>query len=231
MSQQSPHSDTEIVELIRSIDEPAPERLHRHVAELTARAPAPRRGAGGLLSASPLSLRLGAAVTTLAVALAAVVIALSGGPSSNGPSLGQEMALTLRAATLPAPAESTTVSDQLNASVDGVVFPYWGERFGWKTSGARRDAIDGRTIQTVFYNAPGGERIGYAIVSGKPATAARGGVVRWRGKTPYRVLEEGGVSVVTWVRDGRRCVVSGRGVSAATLLRLASWDEDAPSVS
>jgi hypothetical protein len=28
---------------------------------------------------------------------------------------------------------------------------------------------------------------------------------------------------VTWLRDGHLCVLSGRGVSGATLLRLASW--------
>jgi hypothetical protein len=228
MSQRPSNSETEIVELIRSIDEPAPERLRRHVAELTARTPSPRRGVGGLLAASPVPFRLGAAAATLAVALAAVVIALSGG-SSSGPTLKDEMAMTLRTATLPAPAESRNASDQLNVSVDGIAFPYWGERFGWKTSGARRDVVDGRTIQTVFYTAPGGGRIGYAIVSGTPASVAEGGTVRWRGKTPYRLLEEGGVSVVTWVRNGHRCVVAGRGVSADTLLRLASWDEDAPS--
>jgi hypothetical protein len=231
MSQPPTNSEAEIVELIRSIDEPAPERLHRHVAELTARASARRGGLGGLMGASPLPLRFGAAAATLAVALAAVVVALSsGGSSGSGPSLKSEMAMTLRAATLPAPAENASVSGELDASVDGVVFPYWGGRFDWKTSGARRDVVGGRTVETVFYSAPGGKRIGYAIVSGT-ATSAAGGSVSWRGETPYRLLEEDGVPVVTWVRDGHRCVVSGRGVSGATLLKLASWDEDAPSAS
>jgi hypothetical protein len=234
MSHPPTNSEAEIVELIRSIDEPAPERLHRHVAEMTTRGRAGHRSGGlsGLMGAVPLSLRFGAAATVLAVALVAVVVALSsgGGASGSGPSLKDETAITLRAATLPAPAENATVSDELNASVDGVVFPYWGERFDWKTSGARRDTVGGRTVETVFYSAPGGKRIGYAIVAGA-ATSAKGGSVSWRGETPYRLLDEDGVSVVTWVRDGHRCVLSGRGVSGAVLLKLASWDEDAPTAS
>ena len=47
----------------------------------------------------------------------------------------------------------------------------------------------------------------------------------WRGGTPYRLLAENGVPVVSWLRDGHLCVISGRGVNGATLLRLASWDD------
>jgi hypothetical protein len=39
----------------------------------------------------------------------------------------------------------------------------------------------------------------------------------------YRVLSSGGANLVTWQRAGQLCVVSGRGVSARTLLGLASW--------
>ncbi len=39
------------------------------------------------------------------------------------------------------------------------------------------------------------------------------------------------VAVVTWLRDGHLCVVSGRGVSSATLLRLASWSDHDATVS
>jgi hypothetical protein len=53
-------------------------------------------------------------------------------------------------------------------------------------------------------------------------------VVVWRGGVSYRMLSENGAAVVTWLRDRHLCVVSGRGVSSATLLRLASWsDHDA----
>jgi hypothetical protein len=55
-------------------------------------------------------------------------------------------------------------------------------------------------------------------------------MVAWRGGVAYRLLDEHGVAVVTWLRDGHLCVVSGRGVSSATLLRLASWSEGNPTV-
>ena len=53
-------------------------------------------------------------------------------------------------------------------------------------------------------------------------------MIAWRGGVSYRLLTENGAAVVTWLRDGHLCVASGRGVSSATLLRLASWsDHDA----
>ena len=64
---------------------------------------------------------------------------------------------------------------------------------------------------------------------GTPAPRIGGGVVavaRW--SEPHVVLSADGVAIVTWLRDGHLCMVSGRGVSRATLLKLASWsDRDA----
>jgi hypothetical protein len=37
------------------------------------------------------------------------------------------------------------------------------------------------------------------------------------------VFTEDGKPVVTWLRHGRMCVLSGRGVPASTLVALASW--------
>ncbi len=48
-------------------------------------------------------------------------------------------------------------------------------------------------------------------------------MIAWRGGVSYRLLTENDAAVVTWLRAGHLCVVSGRGVSSATLLRLASW--------
>ena len=153
---------------------------------------------------------------------------LSGGAPAL--SLRQVTAPTLRAATLPAPSESSAHHTQLAAAVDGVPFPYWGERFGWRSTGTRSDLIDGRTVTTVFYANGGGQRIGYAILAGNSVPRIDGGAVAWRGGVAYRLLAENSASVVTWVRDGHLCVVSGHGVPSATLLRLASWsDRDATS--
>jgi hypothetical protein len=79
---------------------------------------------------------------------------------------------------------------------------------------------------TVFYADRSGRRIGYAIVAGR-APNVGGGSVTWLGGHPYRLLGASGTRTVMWVRSGRLCVLSGRGVAAGTLLRLASWGERA----
>ena len=132
------------------------------------------------------------------------------------------VALTLRPATAPAPAQDPQDPTALAADVEGVAFPYWEDRFGWRSTGARTDSVDGRTVRTVFY-ARGHQWIGYAIASGS-APRVSGGIARTRGGTVYRFLAEDGSRVVTWRRGGHLCVVSGHGVSDATLMALASWD-------
>jgi hypothetical protein len=133
------------------------------------------------------------------------------------------VALTQRPATAGAPAENPHNGTELAVAVDGVPFPYWDERFGWRSTGSRTDRVDGREITTVFYADRIGQRVGYAIVAGAPAPAVDGGAVRWRGGIAYRLAHAGGREVVSWQRDGHLCVVAGRGVSSATLLALASW--------
>ena len=123
---------------------------------------------------------------------------------------------------MPAPVEDQAHRAQLAAAVGGVPFPYWTERFGWRSSGTRTDQIAGRSVTTVFYSNAEGQRIGYAIASGR-APAWHGGKVVRRWGVSYRVLGQEGATVVTWQRSGHLCVVSGRGVSARTLLSLASW--------
>jgi hypothetical protein len=73
----------------------------------------------------------------------------------------------------------------------------------------------------VYYSNARGQRIGYSILAGATSQLS-GGTVRQRDGTSYRVLHLDGAQVVAWLRGGRLCVVSGRGVDSATLLRLAS---------
>jgi hypothetical protein len=212
---EPPRTESELVELVRSSDVRAPESLHRQVDVLVA-SRRPRRSRG---FAPPRRL-LG---TMAAAAVAgAIVAALTGG--SSAVSVREASALTLLPATSSAPRESTTRRAQLSAAVEGVPFPYWGERFGWHGSGARTDRLDGRTVTTVFYTDVRGRRVGYAIASGTVPTVSGGVAVRRHG-VDYRLLSENGASVVTWLRDGHLCVVSGRGLDTTTLLRLASWDD------
>jgi UDP-2,3-diacylglucosamine pyrophosphatase LpxH len=112
--------------------------------------------------------------------------------------------------------------------MDGVAFPYWGERFGWRAVGARSDRLAGRQVMTVFYEEARGRRVGYAIVAGS-APAIHGGTVSMRQGTPFRVISNAAATEVAWLRHGHLCIVSGRGVSPTTLLALASWKEDSNS--
>lgn len=213
--------ESEVTDFVRSIDVRAPESVHRRVESLIADhykgEGAARRAGGRSLGGVP---RLAGAMIVFVAIAVAVVAGLGGGSSTL--SISQASALTLRAATAPAPAQSTGDTANLAVAVDDVAFPYWEDRFGWRATGTRSDRLDGRSVTTVFYANARGRRIGYAIVSGAGAAALRGGRVVWRRHTPYRLLTEDGVSVVSWLRAGHLCVVSGRGVRSATLLRLAA---------
>ncbi|HYM45288.1 MAG TPA: hypothetical protein VES65_03910 [Solirubrobacteraceae bacterium] len=215
-SRQDEHEH--VTALIRAVDVQAPERLHERVREMVAARERPSRG--------PIGVRLKPTLAAMAAAAAVgAAIALLSGGGTRSLSFHEASSLTLRAATMAAPRETSAHSAQLNVAVDGVAFPYWEERFGWRSTGARMDTIGGRRITTVFYGGADGSRIGYAIVGGTPAPGVRGGAVIWRGGVPYRLRRENGAPVVVWQRDGRLCVLSGRGVSGATLLRLASWGD------
>ena len=220
MTDQRPSTESELVDFVRAIDVKAPESLHREVESMIgARA---RRGSrAGSFGIIPRLAAAGA--ITAAVAAVAITIGSAGG-GSKGLSQHDAFALTLRPATQGAPGERSGNHTELAAAVEGVHFPYWGQRLGWRTVGTRSDRVAGRTVTTVFYADRRGRRVGYAIVGGSPAPAPGAGVVRWRSGTPYRLRVENGVPVVSWLRGGHLCVVSGRGMTGATLLRLASWE-------
>jgi hypothetical protein len=232
MTEPRPNTEAELIEQIRSIDVRAPESLHRRVdAMIAAKSSRGRVRAGADVGSDDrasrsfgLAPRLAAvgAIGVVVVALA-LAVALSGGSSTL--SVRDASAVTLRGATAAPPSESSSNRRELTASVDGVSFPYWGGHFGWRSTGARTDTVDGRAVRTVFYASRHGQRVGYAIVAGSAPAQMSGGVVSMRDGTPYRLLTVKGVAVVTWLREGRLCVVSGRGVSGDRLLALASWDD------
>jgi hypothetical protein len=222
-----PEDEAQLIELVRSIDVEAPRHLHERIGEMVAAAP--QRRTGRARAHEGLRLRVGAAGVAFAAVVVALVLALSGSGSGEL-GLSQAAAVTLKGATLAAPGQSRSDGAELTASVDGIAFPDWNRRFGWRSAGARSDRIGGRTVRTVFYTDARGRRIGYAIVAGTPAPRIAAGAVKWRSGTEYRLTSLHGAEVVTWTRDGHLCVVSGRGVDGATLLALASW-EDGPSAS
>jgi hypothetical protein len=160
------------------------------------------------------------ALAGAAVAAAALAIVLPGG-SAGGPSVVEAAALGQRPPERAAPG-ATPGSKLIGVSEDGVAFPDWTETFGWRAVGTREDGLDGRSATTVFYE-KGGRRASYTIVSGE-AIDAPGGSARHRVEgTELDSLALDGRNVVTWLRDGRTCVLSAGGVELETLLELAAW--------
>jgi anti-sigma factor RsiW len=200
------------------VTERAPQRLRTKIeASRPSRARAARRRfvyAGGV-----------------AVALAAVVLALvftlpSGTPGS--PSVSDAAALAARGPTQAAPAPDPGVPGALlHRRVGGVYFPDWASRFGWTAIGERTDTLGGRTAVTVYYRS-NGDTIAYTIVRAPPLPQPSGTASNWRG-TELRTLELNGREIVTWRRAGDTCVLSGTGIKAAALQRLAAWKVPADS--
>jgi hypothetical protein len=166
-----------------------------------ASAPRPRRPRW-----RPLAVLAGVAATAVLV----LVLATSGGE----PNVDRVLAAGDRA---PAAAVPSGRSALLPVDVEGVRFPDYREKFGWRAVGKRSDEVDGRDVTTVFY-ARGGERVRYSIVSGDALAEPSGRDVEAEG-TRVRVIGE---DAVTWRRLGHTCVMQGT-VGVHALAELAGW--------
>ena len=201
------------VALLHSVDEPAPASLRARVDALTESGGRRRRRTWRVLAVP--------AATALAVIIAAVVI-LAGG-SSTVSVLPQATHFALSAATLPAPAVDRAHPGRLTASSDGIAFA---NLRGWRPVGARVDRVDGHRVVTVFYQAADGARVGYGIVS-RPSLENDDKDTGYT--VSYTLGRQGSGRLVTWVRDGRTCVIAGRNVTYQTLLHLARASNGAES--
>jgi hypothetical protein len=190
--------------------EPAPDALRARVEAMAAARARRRR------PVRPRVLALGTSVAALAAA--AVILFAGGSPS---PSVAEAAQVALAPARAPAPA-AHSATNTLDASVDGVAYPYWADATGWRATGSRSDDVHGRAVRTVFYEDAKGRRIGYAIAAGSPLPAKGASTVK-RGGATYRVIRSGGATMVTWLRDGHTCILAARGVDPSVLLGLASW--------
>ena len=238
MSKDKPNiTEADIARLAATVK--APQSLHERIATMAA---AEATGVAADAHRSPLAAflrrrftptrrrpsRLGlgfAGVTALVLVAAIAIAAIRPGAGSTSLDVRSAAALALGRATLPAPSESARDRSELTASVGGVAFPYWKERFGWRGSGARSDTLGGRAVTTIFYSNAGGQRVGYAIVAGPAPASGSGSLVR-RWGVSYRLSSQDGANVVVWQRGGHLCVMAGRGVSPRTLLNLASWGSE-----
>jgi hypothetical protein len=149
----------------------------------------------------------------------AVILALPSG--SGGPSLAQAAQLGLLPANDPAPAPASRTL--LRAEQDGVPFPRWRGKFGWKATGERTGEVDGRDATTVYYENPKTDKkAAYTIVGGKGLAVPGGGTTRDIKGTAFHVVPVHGRRVVTWERDGHTCVLQGT-APTPKLVELASW--------
>jgi hypothetical protein len=196
------------VAALRSVEERAPAWLRARVEPERKR----RR--------RPFSLPLAGGLAAGAAFALILALVLPGG--AGGPTVVEAAELAARPAVAPAPGRDPSEPALLNARAAGLAFPSWAKEFGWRATGRRVDELDGRRAVTVFYEKEG-RRIGYTIISGEridPPDEARRAV---REDTVLYGLSSDGRVIVTWLRDGVTCVLSGSGVEADILLDLAAW--------
>jgi anti-sigma factor RsiW len=156
----------------------------------------------------------------LAVVALALVLALPGG-TPGAPSVSDAAALAVRGATEPAPTpDPADPGTQLRQNVDDVYFPNWASSLGWRAVGARTDTLNGHKAITVYYEGKG-QRIAYTIVGAPPLTQPAAHRT-WLKGTELRTLTVNGRVVVTWREGDDTCLLSGTGISAAALQKLAA---------
>ena len=157
-----------------------------------------------------------------AVATVVAVVAIVGGGAAESPSVANAAVLGTRPAVGPAPqaARGSVTFPQPRAA--GLRFPYWADHFGWKAIGTRQDRLRGRRTTTVFYRRDR-RVIAYTIVDGPPLRIGASSRVSTKRGTTLHSLPNGNRRVVTWLRRGHTCVLSGARTTDVALQRLAAW--------
>jgi hypothetical protein len=156
-------------------------------------------------------------------ATAFVIVLLVGGAAA--PTVDEVAGLADLRPTAPAPSPRPQQPTLLAADAEGLAYPDWSREFGWRASGERQDRIGDRDATTVYYAKEGGE-IAYTIVSGKPLERGHGAATTTVDGVEFAIDDEGGRTVVTWLRGGHTCVLSGEGVPRESLVELAAWKGD-----
>ena len=193
-------------------------RDHLRAAAASVEAPVDLRRRIDALATPPSRQRrrwwpLGALAGVGAAAAVALVLATAGG----APSVGDVLDETGRS---PAAAVSPAGGPLLPVAVDGVRFPDYEQKFGWRAVGRRVDEIDGRHVTTVFYRRGRG-RVSYSIVAGGALREPDGENIQAEGT---RLVRVGDGNAVTWRREGRTCVMVGSSaVSVRAVAELAGW--------
>jgi anti-sigma factor RsiW len=169
------------------------------------------------LGTRPIGRRRWRPLAALAGVGAAAAIALVLATTGGAPTV---TAVLDAAGASPAAAISSSGGPLLPVAVEGVRFPNYQEKFGWRAVGRRDDEIDGRDVTTVFYERDG-ERVSYSIVAGDALAEPDGEDVEAEGTRLRRI---GAGNAVTWRRLGHTCVMDGSSaVSLAAVAELAGW--------
>jgi hypothetical protein len=189
-------------------------------AALRARMAAPSRPAP-----APARRRVALAGAVGAVALAAVLVLTLVVELGTHPTIAEAARPSGLTATAPAPTRDPARPALLRAAFAGVTFPEWDRNFQWRATGRRRDALDGRTAETIFYE-HAHHRIGYTVLSGKPLKPPDDADRYVVNGLELRAYSDGPRDVVVFERAGRTCVLAGEVHRRSTLLKLASWRGD-----
>lgn len=212
-----PERHRRVVEALRHGGPATPDGLRSRLQALEPRPPEMRRPA--FPRGVPRLLAPVAGVAALLVVAVVVVLSL-GGPA--GPSVGQAAEIARLPANEPTPARDQATPALLEKGVEGVSFPDWSKKFGWRPEGARTDRLDGRRAETVFYTHHG-HRIGYTVISGEPLGPPEGAQTISRNGVEIHRYMDGDRTVVTFERGGLTCILSGHVIHADTPLKLAAW--------
>jgi hypothetical protein len=157
-----------------------------------------------------------------AAALAGILIAVLA-PSQGAPSVFDAAAVAARPPLAAAAPPDPSNPAMLKAGVGGVHFPTWGPQEHWEATGMRRDDVGGRATHTMFYDNPGGARLGYTIVDGDALPWPEGGRRVTRKGVEIHLARHGSRTVAVWRVGGHTCVLSApASVPADRLVELAS---------
>ena len=80
-------------------------------------------------------------------------------------------------------------------------------------------------MATVYYEKDG-NRIAYTIVSGESLGRPPDAATTTVDGVEFAVARDGERTIVTWLRGGHSCVLSGEDVDRSTLVELAAWRGD-----
>jgi anti-sigma factor RsiW len=199
--------------LRRTADTGAPARLRAEIDR--------RHGKGRAARGGRRRVAIRGAIAATAAAALALGLMLPGALQGS-PSVADAAALAQKPPSQAAPTGVAGTPQLLHASVDGVPFPNYAAKFGWKPAGARQNDLSGRRATTVYYE-KGARRIAYTIVSGDALDPPADARLAARGGVEYRAFHDRGRTVVTWQRGGRTCVLSATAVGRAELIELADW--------